>query len=200
MKMNQKLILTVIVGIAIVGLGTYFFEKNTRSTRNVPNTLVTQAVRPTATSSPIESKQYVPPNAVQPVKEWTSVANTPISLSEFSFSLPSGWHGSVYDKEGEGQYVLVYNDSSSFTINCPPDGKGLEAATVLSTQERTFVIGTITYTLSFEKWTAPSNEPWLFVWLMKKTMDDSPETICLAQGSTDPVVMSAMEEMYKTWK
>lgn len=148
-----------------------------------------------------------PPNAVQPIDEWTAATDTPIRFSGFSFVLPPGWHGSVYE-EGfvGGLHALVQSDSNDkgFTIDCPPEGKGLEAATRLSTEAREFTLGTKTYLIAIEKWTAPGNEPWYFVWVRAHepgdVSTDQYGNICLAQGSINPDVETAMKKLYETWK
>lgn len=154
-----------------------------------------------------QPQPYIPPNAVQPLEEWTSATGTPITLSGFSFFLPPGWHGEVYDKPyAGGRHVLIQesSDKPGFVIDCPPDGKGLEAATRLSTEERTFTAGTINYSIAFEKWTAPGNEPWYFVWVRAHEpgdfSTDASGIVCLAEGSVSPDAEAAMEKMYETWK
>jgi len=153
-------------------------------------------------ATPSEPPAYIPPNTEKPIEEWTTATDTPVTLADFSFTLPPGWHGSVHEKPyGGGTHVLIQKDAgqAGFTIDCPPDGKGLEEATRLSTEERSFVAGSITYTLSFEKWTSKGDDPWLFVWLKKTIPEGFPATICLAQGGTEPNIASAMKMMYDTW-
>lgn len=150
---------------------------------------------------------YVPPNLVQPEEAWVSAIGTPISLFGFSFELPAGWHGSVYrEAYAENVHALVQSDSNDhgFTIDCPPAGKGLEAATRLSSEVRSFTADDIGYSVAFEKWTAPGNDPWYFVWVrMPPPGDfstDSSGTYCLAQGGATPDVEEAMRALYKSWK
>lgn len=137
---------------------------------------------------------YVPENTVSPIDEWTSVKDIPVKFAGFSFSLPPGWHGSVYNKGGGGLHLLAEQrpGMGGFTIDCPPDGKGLETATRLSVEERTFAGNGISYTASFEKWTAPGNEPWIFVFIREKSSS------CTAQGSADPDTAGAMHMLYET--
>lgn len=144
---------------------------------------------------------YVPPNTVVPLEEWTSTSNAPVTFFGFTFSLPPGWHGLVSDKGGSGQHLFVQKNPNEkgFTVDCPPDGKGLEAATRLSVEERIFVKNGASHTLSFEKWTAPGNDPWIFVILRREPSTSFPATSCLAQGSTDSDVATAMHMMYETW-
>ncbi len=154
-----------------------------------------------------QPQPYIPPNAVQPLEEWTSATGTPITLSGFSFMLPSDWHGEVYDKPyAGGRHVLIQKSQNEpgFVIDCPPDGKGLEAASRLSSEERSFIANGITYSVAFEKWTAPGNEPWYFVWVRAHQLGDfstdASGTVCLAQGSTDSDTEAAMQKLYETWK
>lgn len=156
--------------------------------------------------APPVPQSYVPPNIVKPDAEWTTATDTPVSFADFIFTLPSGWHGEVYKNGYAGGWhalVKISQDEPGFTIDCPPDGKGLEAATRLSNEERSFFVGSTTYSVAFEQWTAPSNEPWLFVWLRASApgdwMSDASGTICLAQGSTVPDVAEAMMALYETW-
>ncbi len=150
---------------------------------------------------------YVPPNPVQPIDEWTAATGTLISFFGFSFTLPSGWRGSVYGKGfAGGVHALVQSDSNDrgFTIDCPPDGKGLEAATRLSSEKRFFMTGGTTYSAAFEKWTAPGNEPWYFVWVRVHEpgdfSTDASGTVCLAQGNATPDIEEALRSMYETLK
>jgi hypothetical protein len=154
-----------------------------------------------------EPQPYIPPDPTKPEEEWTTATNTPVSFDGFSFTLTPGWHGSVYKKAyAGGWHALVQRDlnKGGFVIDCPPDGKGLEAATRLSTEERSFVVGTTTYSISFEHWTAPGNDPWIFVWLKSNVLGDwntdQYGNICIAQGSTDPDVEAALKELYESWK
>jgi len=147
-----------------------------------------------------ESQPYVPPDPSQPIATWISATGTPISLYGFSFELPVGWHGSVYSSAYTGNlHALVQSESSDqgFTIDCPPSGKGLEAATRFSSEERLFAAGGIDYSVAFEKWTAPGNDPWYFLWV--RMAHDSSGTYCLAQGSATPDIAQAMQTMYATW-
>lgn len=143
-----------------------------------------------------------PTNTVKLVEEWTTATDTPIALAGFSFTLPPGWHGSVYEKPyAGGKHVLVQKDPkrAGFVIDCPPDGKGLEEATRLSTEERSFVDDGVTYTVSFEKWISGGNEPWFFVWIRKTIVESSPAIVCLIQGGTGPDIEKAMRTLYNTW-
>lgn len=150
---------------------------------------------------------YVPPNPVQPTETWTSATDAPISLFGFSFELPVGWHGSVYnDAYLQNLHALVQSDSSDrgFTIDCPPAGKGLESATRLSSEERSFTADGTDYSVAFEKWTAPGNDPWYFVWVRMPQSGDSSNgssgTYCLAQGTATPDIEEAMRALYESWK
>ncbi len=154
-----------------------------------------------------EPQPYVPPNPVQPSKTWVSAARTPISLAGFSFELPAGWHGSVYNSAYLGSvHVLVQKDSNDrgFSIDCPPDGKGLEAATRLTSETRTFTSGGTDYSAAFEKWTAPGNNPWYFIWVRMPQSGDSSNgslgTYCLVQGTVTPDIEEAMRTMYESLK
>jgi hypothetical protein len=149
---------------------------------------------------------YIPPNITSPTDEWTTATDTPVSFADFTLTLPSGWHGSVYENEfAGGWHVLVQKSPNKpgFTIDCPPEGKGLEAATRLSTEDRSFSAGSTTYSVAFEQWAAPGNDPWFFVWLRANApgnwMTDASGIICLAQGSTVPDVAEAMKALYETW-
>ncbi len=150
---------------------------------------------------------YVPPNPVQPIETWVSATSTPIQLFGFSLELPAGWHGAVYkDAYLQTLHALVQNDSSDrgFTIDCPPAGKGLEAATRLSSETRSFTANGTDYSIAFEKWTAPSNDPWYFLWVRTPQSGDSSNsslgTYCLAQGTATPDIEKAMRTMYESWK
>lgn len=150
---------------------------------------------------------YVPPNPVQPTQTWVSATGTPVSLAGFSFELPAGWHGAVYkDAYLQTLHALVQSDSSDsgFTIDCPPAGKGFEAATRLSSEARSFTTDGTDYSMAFEKWTAPGNDPWYFVWVRMPQSDDSSNgssgTYCLAQGTATHDIEKAMRTMYESWK
>lgn len=81
-----------------------------------------------------EQQPYVPPNPTEPKETWVSATGTPISLYGFSFELPADWRGSIYQSAYTGDvHALVQSGSNDrgFTIDCPPSGKGLEAATRL---------------------------------------------------------------------
>lgn len=153
------------------------------------------------------SAPYIPPNVVYPSAEWTSATDTPITLSGFTFELPPGWHGEIYEKGFYGGVnALIRSESSDrgFTISCPPDGKGLEAATSLSSEERTFTKNSVTYSTAFEEWTAPGNDPWYFVWVRTfdsgETSAHTPSTVCLAQGSVTPDIKDALRMYYETMR
>lgn len=154
-----------------------------------------------------EPQPYVPPNTAQPVETWVSATGTPISLFGFSFELPAGWHGSVYSDAYLGNvHVLMQSDSDDrgFTIDCPPDGKGLEAATRLSSEARSFTADGTDYSVAFERWTASGNDPWYFVWVRTPQSGDSSNgssgTYCLAQGSATPDIEKAMKTLYESWR
>jgi len=150
---------------------------------------------------------YMPPNPVQPVETWVSATGTPISLYGFSFELPAGWHGAVYkDAYLQTLHALAQSDSNDkgLTIDCPPAGKGLEAATRLSSETRSFTADGTDYSVAFEKWTAPGNDPWYFLWIRTLQSGDSSNgssgTYCLAQGTAAPDTEKAMRTMYDSWK
>jgi len=154
-----------------------------------------------------KSQAYIPSNSAQPIEEWTTATDTPISFDKFSFTLPSGWHGSVYEKGYSGGLHLLAQkdlDKGSFVIDCPPDGKGLESAVTLSREERSFTTGTTTYSITFEHWTAPNNNPWIFIWLRSNIPGDFNTdrygNVCIAQGGADPDVAEAMKKLYESWK
>lgn len=157
--------------------------------------------------APPAPQSYAPSNPVQPIEMWVSATGTPISIYGFSFELPAGWHGSVYSSAYTGSvHALVQSDSndSGFTIDCPPVGKGLEAATRLSNEARRFTTGGTDYTAIFEKWTAPGNDPWYFVSVFMHQSDGSSNgsagTYCLAQGTATSDTEKAMQTMYDSWK
>jgi hypothetical protein len=155
-----------------------------------------------------EPKPYVPPSPAQPSETWVSATGTPISLFGFSFELPAGWYGSVYRSAYLGSiHILVQSNSSDrgFTIDCPPSGKGLEAATRLSSEQRSFTSGDGTsYSVAFEKWAAPGNDPWYFLWVRTPQSGDSSNgssgTYCLVQGTATSSVETAMRTMYESLK
>ncbi len=147
-----------------------------------------------------EPQPYVPPDPSQPTETWNSATGTPISLYGFSFELPAGWHGSVYRSAYTGNvHALVQSESNGqgFTIDCPPSGKGLEAATRLSSEERLFSAGGLDYAIAFEQWAAPGTDSWYFLWV--RTAHDPSGTYCLAQGTSTPDVAQAMQTMFATW-
>lgn len=186
-------------------LGRYTLGPNLGAPCNQSATTTDCSTFP-APSQP-EPQPYVPPNPVQPIATWTSATGTPISLAGFSFELPAGWHGSVYSSAYLGSLnALVQSDSNDrgFTIDCTPDGKGLEGATRLSSEERSFTTDGTDYSVFFEKWTAPGNDPWYFLWVRTPQSGDSLNgssgTYCLARGSATPDVEEAMRTMYESWK
>lgn len=186
-------------------LGRYTLGPNLGAPCNQSATTTDCSTLP-APSQP-EPQTYVPPNSVQPVETWVSATGTPISIYGFSFELPAGWLGSVYSSAYTGSvHALVQSDSNKpgFVIDCPPDGKGLEAATRLSSEERAFVSGAISYSIALEEWTAPGNDPWYFVWVRMPQSDGSSNgssgTYCLAQGSATPDIEEAMRSLYDSWK
>lgn len=151
-----------------------------------------------------KSEPYIPPNPAQPKQIWTSATSTP-TIAQFKFELPEGWTGELYEKGFAGGTVaLVRNDTTGimFRIDCPPDGKGLEAATRLSSETRTFNTSDNEYSAAFEEWTAPENEPWYFVWVRahepSNFLTDSVDTVCIAQGKVDTLIYGAMRMMYDT--
>lgn len=154
----------------------------------------------------LQEQPYVSPNPILPVETWVSAAGTPISLFDFSFELPAGWRGSVYSSAySEFLHAFVQIDSSDrgFTIDCPPAGKGFEAATRLSSEARSFLANGTDYSVAFEKWTAPVNDPWYFLWVRTSQSGDSlnglSHTYCLVEGSATPEIEEAMRTMYLTW-
>jgi hypothetical protein len=168
-----------------------------------------------ATTTPCETLETIKagdtsepaaPNVVYSTAKWSSATHTPITFSGYTFQLPPGWHGEVYEKGfGGGFHALIQSELSErgFTIDCPPDGKGLEAAKRLTSDERTFTANSITYSAVFEEWAAPGNDPWFFVWIKSSAGDSSisnPRTACLAQGSANPAIKSAMQTLYETIK
>lgn len=155
-----------------------------------------------------EPEPYVPPNQVEPNEKWISATGTPISLYGLSFDLPAGWHGSVYTSAYSGAlHALVQSkpNDPGFVIDCPPEGKGLEAATRTSTEQRLFTSSDGTrLSASFEKWTAPGNDPWYFIWVSTWQPGDSTTgwsgNYCLVQGTAIPSVEKAMRTMYESLK
>lgn len=157
--------------------------------------------------SQTEPQPYVPPDPAQPAATWVSATDTPIRFAGFSFELPAGWHGSVYNGPYlQNTYALVQSESNDqgFTIDCPPAGKGFETAIRLSSKTRAFIHDETEYSIAFEKWTAPGNDPWYFLWIRMPEFGDSsgdtPGTYCLAQGSAVPDIEEAMRVMYATWQ
>lgn len=156
----------------------------------------------TDTSVSTTTQPYVPQgDVVYPIEEWTSATGTVISLAGFSFTLPSGWSGSVYeDTITNSLHVKVFPalepEIAGLIMDCPPAGKGLESATVFPGQERTFTRDGVTYTVALNKWTAQSNNPWYFLFVRNA---DTTETECLVYGQYGPRVFAAMQELYDTW-
>lgn len=154
-----------------------------------------------------QTQPYIPPDPVQPVVTWTSATGTPVSFADFTFTLPPGWYGSVYEKMYAGGWHALVQKSpneTGFIIDCPPDGKGLESASRLSSEERSFIVGSTTYSVAFEKWTALGNDPWYFVWVRAHQFGDfstdTPNTVCLIQGSATPDIEEVMRSLYDSWK
>jgi hypothetical protein len=152
-----------------------------------------------------EPQPYVPPNPVQPSATWISSDGGRISLYGLSFELPTGWRGSVYIGGYDGNvHTLVQKDSNApgFTIDCPPAGKGLEAATRLSSANRTFTTDENVFSVFFEKWTAPGRDPWYFLWvrspLAGDSTADSSAGYCLMQGNATPEIEMALWSIYET--
>ena len=188
-----------------VALGRYTVNPDITVPCDQPATTTDCSTLP-ALSQP-EPQPYVPPNPIQPPETWDSATGTPISLYGFTFELPAGWHGAVYRSAYTGDvHALVQRDPNGrgFTIDCPPAGKGLEAATRLSSEERSFTSGGIDYSAAFEKWTAPGNDPWYFLWIRTPQSGDplngSPGTYCIVQGSATPDIEDAMRTMYESWR
>lgn len=156
--------------------------------------------------SQTEPEPYVPPNHVEPNETWISATGTPISLYGLLFELPPGWHGSVYSSAYSGAlHALVQNNpnDSGFVVDCPPEGKGLEAATKISTEQRLFTSTDGTrLSATFDKWTAPGNDPWYFIWVRTLQSSDSSNessgAYCLVQGTATPSVETAMRTMYES--
>lgn len=147
--------------------------------------------------SQVEQQPYIPPNAVSPDETVLSAAGKPIALYGFSFELPAGWQVEIYRSAyAETAHALVQRTTGEpgFSIDCPPAGKGLEAATRLSSESRAFVSEGIEYTIAFERWTSPGNDPWYFVWVRVPA-----GTECLVQGTANPDIEAAMRTLYETW-
>lgn len=157
---------------------------------------------------PVSQEQpYVPPNPVSPTEVWVSATSTPILLAGFSFELPGGWRGSVYNfPHSQRLSVLIQNESStrSFGVECPPTGKGLEGATRLLSEARDFTASGVDYSAIFEKWAASGNNPWYLLWITAPQSGDSlrgsRHTYCLVHGSATPDIEEAMRMMYASWK
>lgn len=140
----------------------------------------------------------MPSNVAAPDETWVSATGTPIALYGFTFELPAGWHGEIYRSAYAGNvHALVQQkqDEPGFTIDCPPDGKGYETATRLSSESRASVSEGIEYTIALEKWTAPGTDPWYFVIVRVPA-----GTECLVQGSATPEIEGALRELYRSWK
>ena len=145
------------------------------------------------------SSLYIPTK----IAEWDSEAGKRMSVSGISFELPAGWHGEVYQSNG-WQDAHIYMPSStpdhirSLSLNCPPPGKGLEAATRLSQEDRSFSKDGGDYSVSLQKWTAEGNDPWYFIFISGQQSTSSPGIDCLAQGGADEESAAALRKMFET--
>lgn len=144
------------------------------------------------------------PESVAPIMQATTTAVDPmIALDDrFSFSLPPGWHGEKYAKKNSGggyNWRFVRGgDERVFSIDCPPDGKGLEAAVTLSREDRSLSDNGVTYAISLRKMTAPGNEPWLTVSVTTpQSWGGGPE--CVVWGTATPDTEEAIRMLYATW-
>ena len=143
---------------------------------------------------------YVPPNFVVPNYTFTTATNTSVTVVGYSFKLPLGWHGEIFSGF-TGLHMLIQNSTSTtgFVVDCPPGGKGLEAAKVLTSVQRSFMHGDVNYELSFDKWTAPGNDPWHFIFIKTSQGGGELRGECIAQGSATPTVTEAMQMFYETF-
>lgn len=150
----------------------------------------------------IAPSAYQTPNVAQPLSQvTTSSTSTVISLDHFYFSLPPGWHGNKYQKSYSGGYHWLFQrepNEQGFTIDCPPDGKGLEAAVTLSRDQRTFSNDGTAYTITLFKMTAEGNEPWLMAFIDHEA--EATRRECLVWGAVTPEIEVAVRELYTTWR
>ena len=195
LKIRYFLIAVIIVCFSVAGGAWYFIHMSTIS--EPPPVLQGDdlPVPPMQTASSV----YEPTK----IAEWDSEEGKRITMADISFELPVGWHGEVYQNSG-GQNALIYKSPHnpdhpiSISLFCPPDGKGLEAATRLSTEERSFDGNGQTHSVSLQKWTAPGNDPWYFMFVAAEATESSPGVNCLVHGSSDTESVAALQTMYKT--
>lgn len=191
---------------------TCVFDPHTCGFVPIPTTRVSTCVQSTTTTSCAELSAitpgtipppYVGSNIVEPIAQvTTSATNTTVVLDHFSFSLPSGWKGEKYSKYGGYGYNWLFQwdpNEGGFVIDCPPDGKGLEAATILSREDRSFLSGGATHLISLIKLTAPGNEPWFMVFITAPPFVDS-EPSCVTSGTATMQTEEAIRELYATWR
>lgn len=190
------------VGV-VLGVGGYFFM---RDTYVLPTQLQPQPPIPLlrAANSPpapvnVGSQLYAPAKT----REWDTEAGVRIAMGGLSFELPEMWHGEMYGHR-DGQFMRAFKPSPredhpiTISLSCPPAGKGLEAATRLSTEDRTFVRDGRTYTASLQKWTASENNPWYFLFVDSLATATSTGINCLAHGSADDDSTAALRMMFET--
>lgn len=157
---------------------------------------------PSSVATSIDKKSPL----VSPIPIMTTGTDTPITIAGFTFTLPEGWHGSVYQlpsMDGWHAFLQKNSEEAGFLIDCPPAGKGLESAERLSTEQRFFDKGTTTYSVTLEQWTAPGNDPWYFVWVRAREstnlVNDKSVTVCLVQGRATSDISVALRQIYKSW-
>lgn len=135
-----------------------------------------------------------------PVQMTISGASTTITMSGFSFTIPSSWKGKESFNYGS-EYSMRLQESTTtagFNVVCPPMGKGTEGVSYLSTEERTFVNNGIEYGISLSKVGAPQSDPWYWVFVTSNVPEQG--TNCLITGRATPEIISAMKDLYESWK
>ena len=161
--------------------------------------LIAPPVSPPTLSGYIPSGYIFNDSVEVPVQMVVSGASTTITMSGFSFTIPSSWKGEEYFNYGS-EYSMRLRESTTttgFNIDCPPIGKGAEGVVYLSTEKRTFMNSGIEYDISLSK-IGPESDPgyWMFV------TSNVPEkgTNCLIAGSVTPAITKAMRDLYESWK
>lgn len=167
----------------------------------IQSATTTSCTEPSTITSGIIPPQYVGSNIVEPIAQiTTSATNTTVMLDRFSFSLPQGWHGEKYLTNGGSNWLFQWDpNKGGFTIDCPPAGKGLEAATVLSREDRSFLNGGVVHLISLIKLTAPGNEPWFMVFITAPPFVESGPS-CVTSGTATQKIEEAIRELYATWR
>lgn len=145
-----------------------------------------------------ESKPYVPPSVSQSTYTMVSATNTPMIIAGYSLILPPGWKIEAYSGFAGWHVLFQKGDTPGFTMECPPSGKGFEAATITEKEERVFTHGDVKYKLIFESLSQSKGDPWYFLFIQAAQNGGEFYTECTAQGSITPDITEAMQMIYDT--